>query len=109
MTLPLLGVIEGFYGRPWTPAQRGRLFVQMAGWGMNTYLYAPKDDLYHRARWREPYPAAERAALAGLVAGAGASGVRFVYALAPGLDLNWKAAGTGRRWPTSSCRSASSG
>jgi beta-N-acetylglucosaminidase len=84
-----LGVIEGFYGRPWTPAQRRRLFGWMATWGMNTYLYAPKDDVRHRARWREPYPEPEGRELAELVAAAQAQGVRFVYALAPGLDLHW--------------------
>lgn len=90
--LNMLGVIEGFYGRPWTPAQRVRLYGWMAAWGMDTYLYAPKDDPWHRARWREPYPPQELALLSGLVAAAKAQGVRFVYALAPGLDLNWSRA-----------------
>ncbi|MGY2893883.1 beta-N-acetylglucosaminidase domain-containing protein [Deinococcus sp. UYEF24] len=88
--LNLLGVIEGFYGRPWTPAQRSRLYGWMATWGMNTYLYAPKDDLWHRARWREPYPSREQEVLASLVTDARAHGVRFVYALAPGLDIDWQ-------------------
>ena len=65
------------------------LFGWMSGWGMNTYLYAPKDDLWHRAHWRDLYPVAEGEALADLVAAARAQGVRFVYALAPGLDLDW--------------------
>ncbi len=90
--LNMLGVIEGFYGRPWTPAQRVRLYGWMAAWGMDTYLYAPKDDPWHRARWREPYPPQELAVLSELVSAAKAQGVRFVYALAPGLDLNWSGA-----------------
>ena len=49
-----VGVIEGFYGAPWSAAERLRLFDWMASWGLNTYLYAPKDDLHHRAIWREP-------------------------------------------------------
>ena len=88
-SLPLVGVIEGFYGRPWTTGQRGRLFAQMAGWGMNTYLYAPKDDLWHRVHWREPYPFRVQEELAQVLAAARSDGVRFVYALAPGLDLVW--------------------
>ena len=88
--MKLLGVIEGFYGRPWTASQRSRLFGWMRQWQMNTYLYAPKDDLWHRARWREPYPEAELLALTALIREAQAQGVRFVYALAPGLDLNWE-------------------
>ncbi|MDV6375437.1 beta-N-acetylglucosaminidase domain-containing protein [Deinococcus arenicola] len=85
----ILGVIEGFYGRPWTPAQRGRLFGRMAAWGLTTYLYAPKDDRWHRQLWRDPYPAAEAQALRTLVEDARQHGIQFVYALSPGLDLDW--------------------
>lgn len=51
----LVGVVEGFYGRPWKPEQRRELFHLMQCWSMNAYLYAPKDDRKHRADWREPY------------------------------------------------------
>lgn len=27
----------------------------MQNWGLNTYLYGPKDDLKHRLLWREAY------------------------------------------------------
>ena len=83
----LLGVIEGFYGRPWTPDQRHRLFAQMQGWGMNTYLYAPKEDLKHRRHWRQAYEGPQAASLEALIRDAHHHGVNFVYALAPGLDI----------------------
>lgn len=51
----LCGVVEGFYGKPWTTEQRSHLFRQLKKLGMNTYLYAPKDDLKHRAEWRIRY------------------------------------------------------
>ena len=82
-----LGVIEGFYGRPWTLGQRRRLFAQMREWGMNTYLYAPKEDLKHRHHWRDPYAGLEASSLAALIRDAHDQGVNFVYALAPGLDI----------------------
>ena len=82
-----LGVIEGFYGRPWTPDQRHRLFAQMRGWDMNTYLYAPKEDLKHRHHWRDPYAQLEADGLAALIRDAHDHDVNFVYALAPGLDI----------------------
>ncbi|AFZ65635.1 beta-N-acetylglucosaminidase domain-containing protein [Deinococcus peraridilitoris] len=88
-SLELLGVIEGFYGRPWHDSQRHALFQRMARWGMNTFMYAPKDDLWHRARWRAPYPPENSAVLAKLAQNAQDAGVQFVYALAPGLDLQW--------------------
>ena len=55
----LKGVIEGFYGRPWSQSQRLELLERMQQLGLNTYLYCPKDDLKHRALWREPYTAEE--------------------------------------------------
>lgn len=45
----------GFYGRPWTFDQRRHLYKRLKKLGMNTYLYAPKDDLKHRAEWRILY------------------------------------------------------
>ena len=81
------GVVEGFYGRPWAQAERLDLFERLAAGGLDTYLYAPKDDLLHRARWREPYPPGELERLGALVAAARARGISFLYGLAPGLDL----------------------
>ncbi len=40
----ICGVVEGFYGRPWTSAQRKELFGKLNRWGMDSYVYAPKDD-----------------------------------------------------------------
>jgi len=85
----LSGVIEGFYGLPWTDAERTELFDWMSAWGLNTYLYAPKDDLKHRALWREPYSAVEMAALGGLIAACRTRRLRFVYAVSPGLDIRY--------------------
>jgi len=85
----LSGVIEGFYGRPWSLAERVELFDWMARWGLNTYLYAPKDDLKHRAIWREVYTVAEAAQLTQLIDASRGHNLRFVYALSPGLDLSY--------------------
>ena len=85
----LAGVIEGFYGEPWSPAERFELFHWMAGWGLNTYLYAPKDDLKQRAIWREPYSASEAAALGEVILACNRRGLRFLYGLSPGLDLRY--------------------
>ncbi|MGW5442114.1 beta-N-acetylglucosaminidase domain-containing protein [Streptomyces asiaticus] len=82
--MPLRGVIEGFYGSPWTHAER---MDQLAFYGdvkMNTYIYAPKDDPYHREKWREPYPAAKLAELGELVRQATDHHVRFTFAVSPG-------------------------
>src|SRR5688572_9534379 len=88
----LSGVIEGFYGLPWSFPERSELFDWMAEWGLNTYLYAPKDDLKHRAVWREVYTAAEAEQLAQLIKASRRHNLRFVYALSPGLDIQYKEA-----------------
>lgn len=83
----MCGVVEGFYGRPWTTDQRKHLFRTMKSLGLNTYMYAPKDDFKHRAYWRELYSVEEAEQLSALIAAAKESAVTFVYALSPGLDM----------------------
>ena len=56
---------------------------------MNAYIYAPKDDLYHREKWRIPYPADKLSELKNLVDISKQNGVRFIFAISPGLDLNY--------------------
>ncbi len=80
------GVVEGFYGRPWTFAQRRKVVGWLKQFGLNTYLFAPKDDLKHRVLWRELLDEAEAAAFKELIATCREAGVRFIYALAPGWD-----------------------
>jgi hypothetical protein len=83
-SFPHAGVIEGFYGKPWSHRDRLDLLRFMGRVGLNTYVYAPKDDPYHRERWREPYPPAEAARLRELVDTARAAGVSLWYAVSPG-------------------------
>lgn len=80
---PELGVIEGFYGRPWSAAERldTLAFLQPHGYGV--YLYAPKSDPFLRRRWREDHPDDAMEALAALAAGCAARGVRFGVGLSP--------------------------
>jgi protein O-GlcNAcase/histone acetyltransferase len=85
----LCGVVEGFYGRPWTLTQRKHLFEKMEAWHMNSYLYAPKDDCKHRAFWRELYTVEEADHLQSLISAAHECNVDFIYAISPGLDITY--------------------
>jgi hyaluronoglucosaminidase len=85
--LPVRGVIEGFYGAPWSNAQRATQLAFYGRYKMNAYTYSPKDDVYLRAKWRDPYPRANLAALATLVRAAAGNHIRFTYALSPGLSI----------------------
>lgn len=87
--IPLRGVVEGFYGTPWTFENRADLMKFCRTHNLNAYIYAPKDDPYHREKWREPYPAAKLDELKKLVELADANGVRFIFAISPGLDLHY--------------------
>ncbi|XP_054609623.1 protein O-GlcNAcase [Dunckerocampus dactyliophorus] len=88
----LCGVVEGFYGRPWSMDQRKVLFHWMQNWGLNTYLYGPKDDLKHRLLWREVYSPEEEGQLRTLISEAHSRGLGFVYALSPGQDIVFSSA-----------------
>ncbi len=86
------GIIEGFFGAPWSQEKRLATLAFMARVGMNTYVYAPKDDAYQRSAWRRPYPEAELARFRTLLARAGAGGINFVYSISPGLDVTYSSA-----------------
>uniref|UniRef100_A0A665UWL1 protein O-GlcNAcase n=1 Tax=Echeneis naucrates TaxID=173247 RepID=A0A665UWL1_ECHNA len=64
----------------------------MQRWGLNTYLYGPKDDLKHRLLWREVYSPEEEVQLRTLILEAQSRGLRFVYALSPGQDIVFSSA-----------------
>ena len=83
------GVIEGFYGNPWSYEDRLRQFDFYGKHKLNIYVYGPKDDPYHRAHWRDPYPEAEAAKLKELVEAAHRNRVQFVWAIHPGGDIKW--------------------
>ena len=51
-----LGIIEGFYGKPWSWEERAASVAFLAPRGFTFHLYAPKADPYLRRRWREPHP-----------------------------------------------------
>ncbi|MEA9579623.1 beta-N-acetylglucosaminidase domain-containing protein [Xanthomonas nasturtii] len=85
--MPIRGTIEGFYGAPWSMADRSKHIDFLARTKANTYIYSPKDDPYARDRWRDPYPKATLKALGTLVATAKRNHVDFVYAISPGPSV----------------------
>ena len=86
-SFPERGVVEGFYGTPWTHQDRLDILRFEAAHGMNVYYYAPKDDPYHRRLWREPYPAEGEKQLGELARTAQHEYVDFCFAISPGLTM----------------------
>jgi hyaluronoglucosaminidase len=83
------GIVEGFYGTPWTHEQRLDMIEFVAARGMNTFVYSPKDDPLVRRHWRVPYTGVELARLAELADACARNGVEFVYCLSPGLSIEY--------------------
>ena len=88
--VPYRGVVEGFYGIPWSHEAR---MDQLDFYGrnkMNIYIYGPKDDPYHRTpHWRKPYPEQEGERISQLVDRAKQNEVIFYWAVHPGVDIRW--------------------
>jgi len=81
------GIVEGFYGVPWRHTTRLRMLQFMGQVKMNIYLYAPKDDPFHREHWREPYPSEEAERLQELIGTAKEHFIEFVFCISPGLSM----------------------
>lgn len=94
MTAPL-GVVEGFFGRPYSWEERQGLMRALAPFGYEFYLYAPKADAYLRRRWREPHPPEDMQALAAFGSACRKAGVKFGVGLTP-FELHFTLDAAGR-------------
>ena len=84
------GVVEGFYGTPWSHEVRLSLIDFYGRNKLDSYLYGPKDDPYHSTpNWRQPYPEKEAKNIRELVEASKKARVDFVWAIHPGGDLRW--------------------
>ena len=82
------GVLEGFYGKPWSWAERRAMADWMAKRRMNLLVVAPKDEPSQRRDWRLPMTDSERSELKRLVDHARDRFVEVAWSLSPGLDLD---------------------
>lgn len=78
-----LGVIEGFYGRPWGDADRLAMLAFLARCGYTRYVYAPKADGVLRRCWRERWDAAGERRLQAIAERARRAGIGWGVGLSP--------------------------
>lgn len=78
-----LGVIEGFYGRPWEPTARLEMMAWLGGLGFDAYLYAPKADGCLRKEWRRDWEPEQRGHLLEVSRHCALHGVQFWLGLSP--------------------------
>ena len=79
------GIIEGYYGTQWTYNERIEMFDFMQEHRLNTYIYAPKTDIYHREHWCDLYPEKEITQIFNLVNKAIKTNIDFWYTISPGF------------------------
>lgn len=89
---PNRGVVEGFYGNAWSFQDRLSQYDFYGKNKLNTYIYGPKDDPYHRSKWRELYPAEEAERMRALNDAAKANKVNFIWGIHPAGDHAWNEA-----------------
>ena len=88
-SVPQRGLVEGYYGNPYSEADRMGLLEMFGEMKMNVYIYGPKDDAYHKSKWREEYPADLGQKITEYVNVAKANKIEFMWAIHPGEDIQW--------------------
>lgn len=83
------GVVEGFYGKPWTHEQRKRALVLFSNFKFNTYLIAPKIDYNQRLNWREILNVEKVQELKELVQIGKKLEVNVSQSVSPGADITY--------------------
>jgi hyaluronoglucosaminidase len=78
-----LGIIEGFFGRPWSWEERRAVLKKLVPHGYNFYHYAPKADAFLRRRWVEPHPLEEANQIKSFASFCADLGVQFGIGLSP--------------------------
>lgn len=77
------GLIEGFFGIPWSWQARRDFADFMSRQGMNTYIYAPKSDRLLRQDWQSPFPDEHQTLLQSLTVHYQKRGLEFGIGLSP--------------------------
>jgi hypothetical protein len=85
----LSGYVEGYYGRLFTFEERLGIVRTLSDIGAGHYLYAPKEDTYHRRDWRKAYPASWRRDFKAFVAQSKKHKVTVVPGIAPGQSFRY--------------------
>jgi len=86
----ITGYIEGYYGRLLTWESRKLIIKSLSKNKMNTYFYAPKEDIYHRLLWRKKYSKKWRINFSKFIEFSKKNKIKVIAGIAPGLDFNFK-------------------
>lgn len=99
------GIVEGFYGHPYSMETRMELMEFCKRYKMNTYVYGPKSDPYHLGSWRLDYPVTvtesqrymgkiTQSDITAICEKAASCNVNFVWSIHPGMSNGINFGGT---------------
>jgi hypothetical protein len=80
---PKIGIVEGFFGQPWSWDERESVVNLLAPAGLDFYIYAPKADPNLRRQWHQNYDKATLEQLASFEEKCTSAGVKFGVGLTP--------------------------
>ena len=86
----IIGYIEGYYGRILSWKNRNLILKSLHKNKMNTYFYAPKEDICHRLYWRKKYSKKWRLNFQNFTQLSKKNNINVIAGIAPGLDFNFK-------------------
>ena len=84
------GYIEGYYGRLLSWEHRKLIIKSLYKNNMNTYFYAPKEDINHRLCWKKKYSKSWRLNFRKFTDISKKYKIDVIAGLAPGLDFNFR-------------------
>tara|TARA_A100001015_G_scaffold310795_1_gene412827 strand:- start:3550 stop:4722 length:1173 start_codon:yes stop_codon:yes gene_type:complete len=86
----ITGYIEGYYGKLLTWENRKLIINSLKKNNMNTYFYAPKEDVYHRFNWRKKYDLNWRKSFQDFTQYSKGNNINVIAGISPGLDFDFK-------------------
>jgi len=87
--LNFTGYIEGYYGKLLSWDDRNKIINRLKTNGMSSYLYAPKEDIYHRLEWRKLYPQKILKSFISFIEFSKIKKIEIIVGIAPGLDFDY--------------------
>ena len=83
------GVVEGFYGEPWSHLNRKKAIDYFSDFGFNTYVIAPKNDKNQRLNWKENLDGKSANELKHLIRSGKEQGLSVSQSVSPGLTVTY--------------------
>jgi hypothetical protein len=86
----ITGYIEGLLWKTIILENRKLIIKALHKNNMNTYFYAPKEDVCHRLYWRKKYSKKWRLSFQNFIQISKKNNIKVIAGVAPGLDFNFK-------------------